>query len=83
MRYSVKGKGEAPPEAPIAELLEEYPDAALTWWLQQEEHMAEPMPKGEDPESLCTAQRLAAAEEEKLGMEGDTLAIIENELPVA
>ena len=41
------------------------------------------MQRGEDPESLCTAQRLAAVEEERLGVDTATLAIMEDKLPIA
>ena len=41
------------------------------------------MRRGEDPESLHAAQKLAAAEEERLGVDAATLAIVEDELPIA
>ena len=37
----------------------------------------------EDPKSLSTAQKLAAVEEERLGVDAATLAIMEDELPIA
>ena len=45
--------------------------------------MAEAVQSGEDPKSLRTAQRLAAAEEEHLGVDTTTLVIVENEIPIA
>ena len=42
--------------------------------------MAEAMWRGEDSESLCTAQRLPAAEEECLGVDMVILAIVEDKL---
>ena len=45
--------------------------------------MAEAVQRGEDPESLRTAQKLAAAEEECLGVDAATLEIVEDELPIA
>ena len=45
--------------------------------------MAEAVRRGEDPKSLHTAQRLAVAEEERLGVDVATLAIVEDKLPIA
>ena len=41
------------------------------------------MQKGEDPKFLCTAQKLATAKEEHLGVDTATLAIMEDKLPIA
>ena len=41
------------------------------------------MQKGKDPKSLCTAQKLAAAEKEHLGVDAATLAIVEDKLLLA
>ena len=38
--------------------------------------------RGEDPESLCAAQKLAAAEEKRLGVDAATLVIMEDKLPI-
>ena len=45
--------------------------------------MADAVQRGKDPESLHTAQRLAAAEEECLGVDAATLAIMEDKLPIS
>ena len=45
--------------------------------------MAEDVRRGEDPESLHEAQRLAVAEEERLVMDVTILTIIKDELPIA
>ena len=83
MRDLTKGKGAVllavPAEAPQGEVS----DAAFTHWLQQEVQRAEAVRRGEDPKSLCTAQKLAVAEEEYLGVDTATLAIMEDELPIA
>ena len=68
-----------PAEAPQGE----ESDAASTRWLQQEEQRAEAVQRGEDPKFLCTAQKSAAAKEERLGVDAATLAIMEDELPIA
>ena len=83
MRDLTKGKGVALPAAPTEILLGENPDAALARRLQQEEQIAEAVWSREDPKFLCTAQRLAAAEEEHLGVDTTTLVIVENEIPIA
>ena len=49
----------------------------------KEEQRVEAVRRGEDPESIRTAQKLAAAKEEHLGVDTDTLAIVEDELPIA
>ena len=41
------------------------------------------MRRGEDPESLHTVQKLAVTKEEHLGLDVATLAIMEDELPIA
>ena len=45
--------------------------------------MAEGVRRGEDPKSFCKAQRLAMVEEEHLGVDVATLAIMEDELLIA
>ena len=82
MRVPTKSKGAAPPAAPTEVLLGEDPDAALAHWMQQEEQMAEAVRRRKYPESLSTAQRLAIAEEECLGIDATTLAIMEDKLPI-
>ena len=88
MRDPSKGKGAAPPAPPAqpampAEVPQGESDVAFTCWLQQEKQRAEAVQRGEDPESLQTAQKLAAAEEERLGVDAATLVIMEDELPIA
>ena len=47
MRAPGKGKGAAPLVGLIKMLLRKDPDAALTWWLKQDEQMAEAMLRGQ------------------------------------
>ena len=83
MRNPTKGKGAALPVVPTEVPQGEESDAAFAHWLQQEVQMAEVVRRGEDPVSLRTAQKLAAAEEEHLGVDAATLSIVEDELLIA
>ena len=58
-------------------------DAAFAHQLQQEEQRAEAVRRGEDAKSLCTDQKLAAVEEEQLGVDPAILVIVEDEPPTA
>ena len=83
MRDPTKGKGAAPPAVPAEVPQGEESDAALAHWLQQEEQMAETVWRGEDPQSLRTAQKLAVANKECLGVDAATLPIVEDKLSIA
>ena len=83
MRDPTKGKGAAPPAVPAEVPQGEESDAALAHWLQQEEQMAETVWRGEDPQSLRTAQKLAVADKECLGVDAATLPIVEDKLSIA
>ena len=45
--------------------------------------MAEAVRRGEDPKSLCIAQRLAATEEKSLGVDTAMLEIVEDKILIA
>ena len=82
IRDPVKSKGAVPPAVSAEILLGEGLDAALAWWLQQEKQITEALWRGEDHKFLCAAQRLAPAEEERLGVDAATLAIVEDKPPI-